>query len=199
MIETKEGYARNALGHLVPLEQVREIDKLRDELVERLVAGAKEEAARLREFIGGAKAELAAFRELSAQEHGIKLAGRKGGFSLSSYDGARKVVFDHDDVITFNEKVSIAREQIFRCIDSWAKGSSAKLAALVARAFETDKQGHLSAAKIMSLRGLKIDDPEWEKAMAALDEGIVAAGTKAYVRFYEKDNEGAWRQIAVNA
>jgi hypothetical protein len=100
------------------------------------------------------------FIEKSAREHKVKVRGRNGGFSLMSYDGFFKIVVVNDEKIVVNEKVSIAREAIFACVKKWSEGSNANLVEIVRRAFETDKQGHLSIGRLLALRSYKIDDME---------------------------------------
>ena len=101
-----------------------------------------------------------------------------------SYDGLFKIVVDNDEKIVVNEKVSIAREAIFACVKKWSEGSNANLVEIVRRAFETDKQGHLSIGRLLALRSYKIDDSEWKAAMDALAQGLTVCGSKTYIRFY---------------
>lgn len=197
-IKTPDGteLARNAEGAYVPLANIREIDKLRDELVERLVGTAVEYAQTTSYFKNTAACQCESFREVSAQDHGLKIAGRKGGYSLLSYDGELKIVIDNATLISVNEKVSIAREAILSCVRRWSEGANSHLVELVSRAFETDRQGHLSVSRLLALRSYKIeDDPEWSAAMEALSEGMVASGSKTYMRFYKRDASGEFQQI----
>lgn len=190
--------AVNADGAYVPVERIREVDLLRDALARELCGRARELCAELAAFRSQALAEIGAFADVSAEEHGVKLRGRKGGFSLMSYDGLLKIVVDNDTLIAVNEKVSIAREAVFSCVRRWSEGANANLAEIVRRAFETDRQGHLSLARLLALRSYRIDDPEWEEAMEALAQGLTAYGSKTYVRYYERDSvSDKWAQIAL--
>ncbi len=181
-----EQCAVNADGAYVPLDRIKEIDKLRDELVERLCAEADELGRAVDKFKAEAQSEVFSFADLSADEHGVEVRGRRGGFSLMSYDGLLKIVVDNDSLISVNEKVSIAREAVFACVRRWSAGANANLIEIVRRAFETDKQGHLSLARLLSLRSYKIDDPEWQAAMDALSQGLTAYGSKTYLRYYRR-------------
>jgi uncharacterized protein (DUF1778 family) len=192
-------YMQDSRGRLVPAANVPELDKLRDELTCELVREADEMSRAVSKFMAAATAKLDSFRELSAQDHGAAVGGKRGGFSIQSYDGQMRVIYDVDAVITFNEKVGLAHETVLRLVDQWAAAAgeaNAKLASLVRSAFEVDKNGHLSVARILQLRRVKIDDAEWAKAMEALDDGIETNQTKLYVRFYRKNSQGAWEQIS---
>ena len=193
-------YMTDSRGRLVPEENVAEIDKLRDEVANELVDKAGEIARQVAAFMAEATSKLDSFREVSAQDHAADMGGKRGGFSIQSFAGDVKVVYDVDAIISFNEKVSIAREIILRLVETWTQAAgaqNAKLASLVRSAFEVDRNGHLSAGRILALRRVKIDDPDWAAAMAALGEGIETNQTKLYVRFYRRGDEGAWAQVAI--
>lgn len=194
-----EGYMENGLGHLVPVANVAELDKLRDDLVRRLVNYAEETGRMVATMRESTAAEVAAFCELSAQEFGAEIGGEKGNVTLTSYDGSMKVVRARSDEITFTEAVRVTRELCFRCIEKWSEGANANLAVCVRRSFETDKNGHLSAAKILSLRSYEIrDDPDWDAAMRALDGAIQVIGSRQYVRFYRRGQDGKYAQVGVD-
>src|SRR5690625_7348367 len=72
-----EGYMRNALGHLVPEDQVREQDKLRDEVARDLVAEAVELNRRLREFKARALGEIADLVSIAAERYDTQLGGKR--------------------------------------------------------------------------------------------------------------------------
>lgn len=196
---TPDGYMMNGLGHLVPEANVSAVDKLRSDVVRRVVERAEKLRLEVQEFNAWAAGELEAFLEVAAEQHGVQLGGDKGNITLTSYDGALRVVRARADEITFNEAVRVTREMIFKCIEKWTKGANSNLAQLVAKAFETDKHGHLSAARILSLRSIKIDgDEDWDTAMRALDDAIQVIGSKEYLRFYRRDPKGKYRQIALD-
>ena len=194
-----EGYMENGLGHLVPAANVPELDKLRDETVRELVAAAETVGKIVESFRDVAAVKVASFCELSAQEFGAELGGEKGNVTLTSYDGSMKVVRARADLITFTEAVRVTRELCFKCIAKWSEGVNANLAVCVRRSFETDRNGHLSAAKILSLRSYEIrDDPDWDAAMEALDRAIQVIGSRQYVRFYRRGQDGKYAQVGVD-
>lgn len=194
-----EGYMENGLGHLVPVANVAELDKLRDDTVRRLVGMAEETGRLVAAFRAHSAVDVAAFCELSAKEYGVELGGEKGNVTLTSFDGSMKVVRARADEITFTEAVRVTREKVFVCIEKWSAGANSNLARLVGKAFETDKNGHLSAAKILSLRSIRIDgDADWDAAMKALDGAIQVIGSRQYVRFYRRGPDGKYAQVGVD-
>lgn len=187
----------NGQGHLVPIERVKEVDKLRDYLVTKCCQQAQQMAEKVDEFKRGCYVDIADFVSLAALDHGVEIGGDKGNITITSYDGRYRICRAKDDQIDFNESITIARELIFSLIHKWSEGSNANIVAIVHKAFETDKDGHLSVAKILALKSVKIDDPDWIGAMQIIDQSIHVMQTKTYLRFYERNAEGKYVQIAL--
>ena len=197
--EIPNGYMANGLGHLVPVANVATLDKLRDDTVRRLVIRAEAIGRAVAEFRAEAAAEVASFVELCAQEFGAELGGEKGNVTLTSYDGSMRVNRARADLVAFTEAVSVTRALVFKCIEKWSVGANANLATTVRKSFETDKNGHLSATKILSLRSFEIvDEPDWDAAMEALDAAIQVIGSRQYVRFYRRDPTGKYAQVGID-
>lgn len=193
-----EGFKRDANGNLIAINNIKEVDLQRDELVLDLVSRAKAmsgDLSRLRfDFLG----EIGAFCELSAEKYGAKRGGEKGNVTLYSFDGKYKVVRANAELIDFDERLQSAQELIKDCMRDWSEGASDKLRTLVDAAFSLDDQGKLSSGRILALRRYKIDDPRWEQAMQAIGESVQIIGTKAYVRFFERGDDGGYKPISLN-
>lgn len=181
-----EGYMRNAVGHLVPEDQVRDQDKLRDSVTRDLIDMAKEIHDRLKHFKKNALSDIADVVQISADRYDVKLGGKKGNVSLISYDGKYKVVRSFAERLAFTEELEAAKELINRCITRWSEGANENIRALVDRAFRTNNKGQLRTQAILELLRLEIADEEWLRAMDALKDSIMVADTAVYVRFYER-------------
>lgn len=197
-IPAPAGYMENAQGHLVPMANVKEIDKIRDGVVVELVSVAKNKAAEITTFKAFCHAQIASFVSLAAQDHNVSMGGQKGNVTLHSFDGRYRIVRAKDDRVVFNEGLTIGRQKVLACVKKWTEGANKHIAAIVNRAFETDKAGHLSASKVMSLFAYDIDDSEWTEAMEAIRGSIQVVDTKSYVRFYERDGLGNYVQISLD-
>lgn len=182
------GYWRDAKGNLIPDANVKPIDKLQDELVRKLCEMAKDQSAVLGSFKRITSDEVAAFVALCAAEYEVKVGGEKGNITLLSYDGKYKLVRQVSDSITFGPQLIAAKELIDRCVHRWAEGANNNIRALINHAFQTDKTGKINTDRVLALRQLKIDDEEWQRAMAAIADSIQTLGSKPYVRFYERDD-----------
>ncbi|MEG1278801.1 MAG: DUF3164 family protein [Comamonas sp.] len=181
-----DGYMRNASGHLVPINMVREQDMLRDETVRSLVADAIEANARLRAFKLKALGDIADLVKIAGEKYDVTLGGKKGNVSVSSYDGKYKIQRSIADRIIFTEEIVAAKALINSCIARWSKGANDNIRVLVDRAFSKDKNGQLKTASVLELMRLEIADDEWKRAMQAIKDSIQTTGTAIYVRVYER-------------
>lgn len=192
-------FMKNAQGAFIPIENVKAVDKLRDDLVKNLMSKTKEVQKIIEDHRNICWEDIKAFLEISASEHNVKYGGEKGNITLLSYDGKYKVVIANQDYISFNEKLQIAKDLIDECIRKWAKGADKNLLALVNDAFKVDKQGKISTEKILGLRRLEINDFTWNEAMKAITESITVEDSKRYIRFYERrDKDGKYEHISLS-
>ena len=180
------GYRRDAQGRLVHEEQIKPVDKLRDELVIRLVDKARTVSQVLAQFKGEAFGEIEAFVDLSAQEYGAKLGGKKGNVSLLSFDGRYKIQRAIQESISFDERLQAARALIDECLQEWTADARPELATLVNDAFRVDTKGEIRTARVLALRRLDIQDPRWLQAMDAIGDACQVIGSKSYIRVYER-------------
>lgn len=199
MTNTPDGYMRNSAGHLVPLEQVREQDKLRDDVVKSLVDDALSIQKRLSEFKQRALNDIADVIQIAADKYDVELGGKKGNVSLSSYDGQYKVQRTYAERISFTEELEAAKALILNCIDRWSENANANIRALVDRAFKTNRNGELKTAEVLGLLRLEINDDDWQQAMRALKDSISVSGSTVYVRVYKRTgNSNHYTQIPLD-
>lgn len=191
-------YWEDAQGRLVPEEQVREIDRARDDLVREKVAKAKARQADLRAFKGELFDDVSAFVELSAERYDVKLGGKKGNVTLQSYDGRYQIQRQVSEHLTFDEGLMAAKTLIDECLREWTAGSPGEIRALVDYAFQVDKQGRINTGRILGLRRLDIEDERWQRAMKAIGDSLQVAGSRAYVRVYERDERGVYQPISLD-
>lgn len=181
-----EGYMRNASGHLVPEDQVRDQDKLRDEVARELVQEALELNARLAAFKRKALADIADLVEIAAERYDVRLGGKKGNVTAATYDGQYRVQRAYAERVTFTEELEAAKALINDCIMRWSEGANPHIRALVDRAFRTDSKGQIKTTAVLELLRLEIDDEGWLRAMEALKDSIQSAGTAVYIRVYKR-------------
>tara|TARA_A100000171_G_scaffold51079_1_gene64307 strand:+ start:1524 stop:2141 length:618 start_codon:yes stop_codon:yes gene_type:complete len=181
-----EGYICNASGHLVPEDQVRDQDKLRDRIVKDLAAEAEDLSARLAAFKARSLGDIGDLVSISAERYGVNLGGNKGNVTLASFDGQYKVTRTYAERITFTEELEAAKALINGCIMRWSEGANANIRVLVDRAFRANSKGQIKTAAVLELLRLEIKDEDWQRAMQALKDSIQTAGTAVYVRVYQR-------------
>lgn len=188
MKQIPEGYKEDASGALRPITSIKQIDLTRDELVQKLVSRALELNAQIKKFKHDALDEISAFVELSAAEHDVKLGGKKGNVTLTSYDGQFKVLRANHDSISFNELIHAAKTLIDECLRDWTgrPGIPQGLVAIVNTAFKRNNNGEISVSRIMDLRTYDIADERWKKAMNIIADSIRIQGTITYLRVQQR-------------
>jgi hypothetical protein len=195
---SKQEFMTDSMGRQVPVKMVKEIDKLRDQTVRRIAEEAVKMKSVLTDFKSRIRDDILSFVEKSAGEYGVKWGGKKGNVSLTSYDGQYKLIIAMNDNITFDERLQVARELIGKCLDKWSKGARAEIRLLVNDAFQVDKTGKISTARVLGLRRLDIQDADWQKAMTAITESLQITGTKQYLGVYERDADGEYQMIPLD-
>lgn len=181
------GFVKNALGHLVPENQVREHDKLRDQVARDLATAAIDLSGALEAYKRKALKDIADLISISLERYGVTIGGEKGNATFYTYDGEYKVERAYADRITFTDEILAAKALIDSCIIAWSEGANSHLRVLVDRAFRANKQGQIKTSDVLSLLRVEIDDPSWKLAMQALRDSIQVIGSAVYVRIYKRE------------
>lgn len=195
------GYWQDAKGNLIPIAKIKEIDKDRDRAVRALAAQAKKTQAVLASFKALVLGEVQDFLDRSAEQYGATMRGAagKGNVTLTSFDGRYKIQRALQDSIAFGEQLQVAKALIDERIHVWSKGANKNIQALVNHAFQVDAEGRVSVGRILSLKRLAIDDPEWKRAMDAITDSMKVVSSKTYIRIYERnDATGEYEPISLD-
>lgn len=193
------GYWQDASGNLIPESKVKDIDKLRHQVVTDLCHMAKQRRDGLAEFKAKAMQEVAALVATSMEQYGVKTGGEKGNVTLTSFDGKYKLVRQMQDRLVFGEQLLAAKALIDECVQAWSKDANDNIRALVNHAFQADKEGKINTGRVLGLRSLDIQDEAWKQAMQAIADSTKTASTTPYVRFYERDEgTGEYKAISLD-
>lgn len=182
------GHWLNKEGKTVHPDMVPVDKKLEDELVTRMIAGA----IGLREIIAGFKTqafeECYAFNDLLRQNYDMeRITSQTGAVTLKSFDGTMEVQIQVAKLITFDQKLTLAKEKIDEYLDEKTEHADAEIRTLITRVFDV-KNGKVDAKQIISLKAYPIEHPKWKEAMQMIDEATEIAGTKSYIRFRKREN-----------
>ena len=196
-IEIPAGFVKNAAGHLVPEHQVRDQDKLRDNVARDLAAQAVAISESMAAFKAKALADIEDLISISLERYGVKLGGKKGNVSITTYDGEFKIERALANRLSFTEEILAAKELIYACIRKWSAGADRHLMALVDRGF-TGRNGEIRTNDVLDLMRLEIDDEDWKTAMEALRDSIQVNGKAVYIRVYRRIGDDRYEQINLN-
>ncbi|MDK4667769.1 DUF3164 family protein [Kingella kingae] len=184
-------YRQDARGNLIPIENIKEIDLDRDELVKEIFAAIEAPMRNLEQARRNGIEDVRAFVELAAEKYGAK-PSKKDNVTLHSFDGELRVTVAMADVLTFDERLTAAKTLIDECLDEWTQDSRQELKTIVQQAFDVNKEGNISTAKVLGLRRLNIGHEKWQRAMTAIDNSIHTQTTREYIRIHRRDENGAY-------
>lgn len=190
-------YRQDARGNLIPIANIKEIDLLRDELVQNIFANVMPAVSALQSVKTQAIGDVRAFVELSAEKYDVK-PSKKGNITLHNFDGSLRVTVAMQDVLTFDERLQAAKALIDECLNAWTENSRDELKVLVQQAFDVNKEGKISVSKVLGLRRLDIQDEKWQRAMSALTDSVHTQATREYIRLHTRDLETG-EYVLVNA
>lgn len=189
----------NGKGHLVPIEQVSDYDKAKNDLVIEIIDDAESLQAILKEFKKSTLETIMAFMDLAHEKYDAKVGGKKGNVSFISYDGKLRVQVAVSEFMTFDERLQVAKALVDECLVEWTEDVRPEVRALVNMAFEVDKQGNVSPSKVQPLLKLEIKDEKWQRAMDAIRDSLTVLYSKQYVRFYRRSGlEDKWEAISLD-
>lgn len=201
MNQMNDGFMKDAKGNLIALENIKEIDLQRHQLVMEIIEKSKAVRDQLVKFKADIMGDIEAFCQLSFERYDAPVGGKKGNITLTSFDGRYKVVRQVQDVLAFDEGLQAAKALIDECVHEWTDGANANIRTLINDAFQVDKEGKISTSRVLGLRRHQMDDPsgKWEKAMQAIAESLRVDGTVPYIRVYERvGTEGKYEAISLD-
>lgn len=199
MSEIPEGYMQNNRGDLVRAENVKEIDKIQDQVANDIGASATELSMALTKFKRTALNDIADTVSIAAEKYGVTIGGKKGNITITSYDGRYKVQRVFSDRISFGIELEAAKALFIKYLDEVTADTNGDLRALIDGAFRTTRGGQLRTADLLRLLSYDIKHADWVKACEALKDSIVVNGQAVYIRVYERINDSdKYRPIPLN-
>ncbi|MFA9238270.1 MAG: DUF3164 family protein [Candidatus Paceibacteria bacterium] len=169
---------------LVPVDK-----QLEDEVVETLLGGATRLQHQMLEFKIEAYRVAYGFVDLLRQKYNMeRITSKSGTVTLKSFDGTKVVEIQVAKLISFDQKLTLAKEKIDEYLTLKTNGTDAEIQTLITRVFDVKNGGKVDAKQILSLKAYPIPHPLWKEAMAMIDDATEIAGTKSYIRFKHRKN-----------
>ena len=196
-----EGKWRNKEDVYVHKDMVTIDKQLEDEVVERLTAGAIDLQGLLYRFKAQAFEECYGFVDLLRQKYNMeRITSKSGTVTLKSFDGTKVVEIQVAKLISFDQKLNLAKEKIDEYLTLKTNGADAEIQTLITRVFDV-KNGKVDAKQILSLKSYPIQHELWKEAMSMIDDATEITGTKSYIRFKHRKNgevDGALEHIVLD-
>ncbi len=191
-----------ATGQSVPQSFVPARDKRATKIINTHIKAAQalsEKLTALRSSVLEAVTDFVAWSE--AENDVATPGGAKGNINLTSFDGLTQIRIRKPEYIEFDERLGQAQTIMFEYLHSLGNSPEAQIAiAIVTEAFTTTRDGRVRADAVLAVdRRIRLDAPQWRKAMALLHESRMAIAAKTYVRFYTRpDTESDFAMISLN-
>ncbi|AVK80631.1 DUF3164 family protein [Campylobacter fetus] len=197
----ERGFWIDKTGKSVHKDLITPDKALCDELVERIIAGAKQKSDELKEFKKETSQQIDSFFELLLQNYGIdpKNKSKKGNLALENFSGTAKIQLSVAETLTFDEKLQIAKIKLDEYLNDITKNADPVIRTLITKAFEVDKKGNIDSKKIFALKSYDIKDPRWLEAMDIIEESKTVSSIKPYIRFYTRNSiENEYAMISLD-
>lgn len=198
----EHGQWRNKEGVFVHKDMVTVDKQLEDEVVEKLIAGALTLQDQMKAFKIAAFEECYGFVDLLRQRYNMeRITSKSGTVTLKSFDGTKVVEIQITKLISFDQKLSLAKEKIDEYLTLKTNGADAEIQTLITRVFDVKNGGKVDAKQILSLKSYPIQHELWKEAMGMIDDATEIAGTKSYIRFKHRKNgevDGALEHIVLD-
>lgn len=99
----------------------------------------------------------------------------------------------------FDERLQVAKKLIDECLTTWSESGPTELRTIVNDTFAVNQEGKINTRRVLDLRRRKIDNEKWQKAMKAISESLMVAGSKSYMRIYKRiEQTKAWQVISLD-
>ncbi len=192
--EGKITYWVDGSGAKVPTNRLTTQEKDREKLVNGLIRRAK----RLQEYIAKEKEEMnEEIKNFLGDVAALEDEEWVGGAVIRSFAGDQAVRVKLHQLLTFDERLTVAKQKIDKCIGSWSNNANSKLVSLVNDVFRVNQSGQVNAKMVLGLRKHNIDDPLWLEAMELISDSVRVQSTKTYFYFQEADEDGELQTIVL--
>lgn len=184
----EKGMWRNKEGDFIHPDMITPDKQLEDETVESIVKSALVLQKQMIEFKAKAFEECYGFVDLLRQKYNMeRITSKSGTVTLKNFDGTKIVEIQVSKLISFDQKLSLAKEKIDEYLTLKTNGADAEIQTLITRVFDV-KNGKVDAKQILSLKSYPIQHELWKEAMSMIDDATEIAGTKSYIRFKHRKN-----------
>ncbi len=173
-------YMNTADGGMMPVENIRPLDLLKDEVVRKVLGFGIALSQQVSRFLSHTFDDIGGLEELMRQEYGVRLGGKGGNITLYTYDGLYKLEVKVQARLDFGPELQQAKALFDECLKEWSADTRPELRAIVTRAFSS-VNGKISRTSIFTLMRTESEDERWQRAVRAIRDSLFVIGSKNYV------------------
>jgi len=131
--------------------------------------------------------------------HEKEMPKNRKSFSLQNEDKTKKIVIDRPEKMAFTEEAYVAIEGIKEFFRKKFAERSKLVYSILDTIMSKNKEGDYDPRLLAKIRKevREINDPELTKNFELLENSQVVVGIAQYVRAYEKDENGKWKDIVI--
>ena len=185
-------------GNAIPAKYIDPVLKDRDRVVCKLV----KKAERVHQLIAELKTlsfdDIEKYLENTEKRYGVSEKTSEGNKCLTDFSGRQKVEIKVHKDLKFDDRLSLAKSLIDGCLKRWSKNADDKIKMIVDRTFRVDKKGNVDRDRVLELREHKFKDQDWIKAMEIIADSLQVVGSRRYITFAKKNDNGPWESIALD-
>ncbi len=174
----------------------QQYEKYRNEMVAEMVGQAKDLQTQMIADKNKWAVRMEAFAE-KAKKYGDIRNTSKGGYSLRSADGTQRVVYRRNVKCEFDERITMAIENIKEFLEDKVKKKDIKYYKLISGLLQKNKAGDFTPALVLKLKEYEnlFDDVRWRKGIELMQESYREVAVSYSLEFYEKDENDKDQQI----
>lgn len=191
--EIPPGYVMDAKGNFIKEGNMKDEQREEDALVNTLFPRAMALHDEIAMFKYDAmKAVEDVVRKL-VTDYGIKRFEKiKGNVAFTTFNGKYRVERAIQEKIEYNATIEVARQTFDQYVEVLEQQSGSDAKAFIQAAFSM-KDNQFNVAKLVDLCNKNIDHPLYKKATTALREALFVGSSKAYLRFYiRNEQDDSW-------
>ncbi len=184
---------------LMRQRKIKAFEKEKSEFVENTVKTFKQKHEELKKLKYGTINKATDTYKKLFELHEKEMPKDRKSFSLQNADKTMKIVVDRPEKMAFTEEAYVAIEGIKEFFRKKFAERSKVVYNILDTMLSKNKEGDYDPRLLAKIRKevREINDPELTKNFELLENSQVVVGVAQYVRAYEKDENGKWKDIVV--
>lgn len=189
----------NRQGGATHIDSISPYELLREETLRPLLERHLELYLALADHKARLDAHLSALVDVCWQKHGVRIEGeKKKGMTLYLYDGSMCVRRTYRDRTAYDESIGAAETLVKEWLAEKTAEAGPEVQALIASAFEKNKEGDIRRSEMVRLRSHKFEDERWTRAMQIIAEAEQVLATACYFTVMIQDARGEYQPLPLD-